>query len=314
MSNLVCSFCPVCILSNWSFTRVQVISLREIITQRHSMTSLFAQQTMSRLQILESSQIPVEKFTNYRDSSVRRQDIKIVFFSFVYCLVLNKSERKSTHCVVLAVHSVTLNSNSLCVSLLTVNRLSRVLSIKIQRVSSCSLELERKTKSCRSNTCTYTLHCCRNVSILFCSQHIDILMRSATCGQYQRYRCFIACYRIKAGGSWDYKLPPSHAWESFASHAVSKCIHSWHLLRVRFFAIYRVKRFCKKKKNLTSVRGCYAWLYLHRFIWMCVCAAFGNDAFRMYYLRAVCGEWGEIKIAVRRSDQVILLLHSLRCF
>lgn len=45
----------------------------------------------------------------------------------------------------------------------------------------------------------------------------------------------------------------------------------------------------------------------------CVCVLpFGNDAFRMYYLRAVCGEWGEIEIAVRRSDQVILLLHSLR--
>lgn len=164
----------------------------------------------------------------------------------------------------------------------------------------------------RSNPCTHSTQCCRNVSVLFWSQHIDILMRPATCGQYRRNMCFIVCYRKKVGGSWDYKLPPSHAWESFASHAVSKCIHSWHLLRVRFLRYIESNASVRKMKTLTSVRGCYAWLYLHRFIWMCVCAAFGKDAFRMYYLRAVCGEWGEIEIAVRRSDQVILPLHSLR--
>lgn len=89
-------------------------------------------------------------------------------------------------------------------------------------------------------------------------------------------------------------------------------LHSWHLFTCPL-AIVEITRFCKKRKEkrFAAVARDFLWTVL--FFSVCVCATVGDDALRMYHLRAVRDECrcGEIAVS-NGSDQVILLLHSLR--
>lgn len=90
-------------------------------------------------------------------------------------------------------------------------------------------------------------------------------------------------------------------------------LHSWHLFTCPL-AIVEITRFCKKGKKsvlrLLRVTFSEPFFFL---VCVCVCATVGDDALRMYHLRAVRDECrcGEIAVS-NGSDQVILLLHSLR--
>lgn len=89
-------------------------------------------------------------------------------------------------------------------------------------------------------------------------------------------------------------------------------LHSWHLFTCPL-AIVEIKRFCKKKGKKSVLRLLRVTFSAPFYLSMCVCAPVGDDTLRMYHLRAVCDECGCGEIAVSdRSDQVILLLHSLR--